>query len=594
MGAVRGLRRPLRSDGVRDPTRLVQTFALGFRREVQDGGCSVRRDERTVLEVGVDAAGDADVTRVIELDPMHRDRHVVRADVLLQHVAARVEPDHEPVQPAVALDRPGRGDLTANDDGVGRVRLEPGSPWTPRVTTVVSTAVRHAANDQPAAGQRRLSCSRTHLRAVTVAVAFVAHGACREAVDHAPTTTRAPCDLVALRNRAAAVRQAVEAWAPNSGRVLDESRAVAGSIWRACPTLPDPLRVFLDRTVWHIGVIEGDDALADEFPGHTEIDMMLLPYFEERRALNSEICAGLQDIMPRIATAPPSQRRALILDACGLARSDLLSRDEVAFGGREDLIGLFVLDRWLTLTGGVATDDARTLVRALDVGRPRQRPRRDQLLPFAANGVDELPDQYTELLFVGPATIGLDYTDRASLVSLADGVVSASDLAGTTIPALVSPLGFLHESQPPAHDAGNILLMVDRTVPWLTLVAVVHTARIAGFRAMDLVFLSSTPPVRLHALSLEPAFHVTPASDGSSRIEVDIGVDELTMTCNRETRTWTTVDAFAADIARCTGPESGTMSIDAAPTIRIQRILEVALAGRRAGKRIGIESPKPR
>lgn len=451
----------------------------------------------------------------------------------------------------------------------------------------------HDAHGRHAAHKRGFPRSRADAGwVVAVAVAVVAHGACREAAEHQDgVAARAPCDLAALRDRAAAVRAAVGAWSPDSGRVLDESRAVAGSIWRACPALPGPLRVFLDRTVWHKVAIDGDDTLADEFPGHTELDLMLLPYVDERWALNSEICDGLPDIMPRIARAASSQRRGLLFDACSLAPSDLLSRDGVALGGRDDLIGLFVLDRWLTRNGGVPADDARTLVRALDVGRPRQRPRGDQLLPFAANGVDELPDEDAEIMFVGPTTIDLDDDAAPGVrVALADGMVSADDRSGTTIPALLSRLRSLHErQQPPTHDARHILLMADRTVPWPTLAAVVHTATLAGFRTTDLVFLDSTPPARLHALSLEAS-----PRDDSSRIHVDIGVDDLTLTCGGEAHTWTTVDALAADLGRCAGPESGSMGIDAAPTVRLQRFVEIALAGRRAGKRVGVESPDPR
>ncbi|MCY0994567.1 hypothetical protein OV203_46010 [Nannocystis sp. ILAH1] len=56
-----------------------------------------------------------------------------------------------------------------------------------------------------------------------------------------------------------------------------------------------------------------------------------------------------------------------------------------------------------------------------------------------------------------------------------------------------------------------------------------------------------------------------------------------------ETRTVREVEVLAAELARCHGPESSYLDLSAAPDTPLQRVVDVALVGRGAGKRVGLE-----
>ncbi|MCY1012015.1 hypothetical protein OV079_42020 [Nannocystis pusilla] len=50
-------------------------------------------------------------------------------------------------------------------------------------------------------------------------------------------------------------------------------------------------------------------------------------------------------------------------------------------------------------------------------------------------------------------------------------------------------------------------------------------------------------------------------------------------------------EALAAAIAGCHGPRSDALDLQADPAVPLQRILDLAIAGRRAGKCVGLEDP---
>ncbi|MFY0531819.1 hypothetical protein [Nannocystis pusilla] len=71
--------------------------------------------------------------------------------------------------------------------------------------------------------------------------------------------------------------------------------------------------------------------------------------------------------------------------------------------------------------------------------------------------------------------------------------------------------------------------------------------------------------------------------DAPSRISVRPQAGEIAVTCHDETRTVREVEALAAEMARCPGPESSYLDLSAAPDTPLQRVVDVALAGRPRG-----------
>lgn len=68
-----------------------------------------------------------------------------------------------------------------------------------------------------------------------------------------------------------------------------------------------------------------------------------------------------------------------------------------------------------------------------------------------------------------------------------------------------------------------------------------------------------------------------------------VRADDATLGCNGTTTTLTAPEALATAIAGCHGPQSDALDLQADPAVPLQRILDMAIAGRRAGKRVGLE-----
>ncbi|MDC0669082.1 hypothetical protein [Nannocystis radixulma] len=77
--------------------------------------------------------------------------------------------------------------------------------------------------------------------------------------------------------------------------------------------------------------------------------------------------------------------------------------------------------------------------------------------------------------------------------------------------------------------------------------------------------------------------------DDPSRVELRIHAHDATIGCNGTTTTLTTPEALAAEVARCHGPQSDSLDLQSDPDVPMQRIVEMAIAGRLAGKRVGVE-----
>jgi hypothetical protein len=106
----------------------------------------------------------------------------------------------------------------------------------------------------------------------------------------------------------------------------------------------------------------------------------------------------------------------------------------------------------------------------------------------------------------------------------------------------------------------------------------VPAARVEATRALvadDRPFGAEWPPV--------------PADD-PSRIELRVHADDATLGCNGTTTTLTAPEALATAIAGCHGPQSDALDLQADPAVPLQRVLDMAIAGRRAGKRVGLEN----
>jgi hypothetical protein len=499
-------------------------------------------------------------------------------------------------------------------------------------------------------GTIRFVSWRHRLVALLLGLAGAGCGQPRESV------TGPPCDREALATHAAWLQEAERAWTPSSGLVPDNARATAGAVWRACPGLPGPSRVILDRSVRHDMVRDSSgkqiDTLAGELPGHAALDDRIGVFAAERGAMNAEVCADLEKIVTRAKAQeiPTVERAGMIFDACDLQRFGLLSRDEVVRNRDVDPIGFFLLQHWLVGRGEISPEVARVLVRELLVDPNEPRPRPEQRLPYASSEGDPLHEEGLEVLFVGPEAI---YLGREPLLRLADGAIPSGSLSRAGTPPQFWALG------------QHVILMCDRGVPWSTLLEVVSL-----FQDVDLMFVRpqfprylgavrigsaefGRPPVfKIHLSAHEARVHcertVTPVADDAaleaavekcpwvmtdpivveadanapaervafarqmaekypemlgsmdrkqprdapSRINVRLQAGEIVVTCHDETRTLREVEALAAELTRCHGPESSYLDLSAAPDTPLQRVVDVALAGRRAGKRVGLESDR--
>lgn len=335
------------------------------------------------------------------------------------------------------------------------------------------------------------------VRRLVVALGLLA--GCPAPVESVPVVRRGSCDDRLLAERAAALREVSTRWTPASGTAPDYTKAAAAAIWQACPELPGVLKVVVDDSMDHRSREE-----VPELPGHAVVHASLMPFQDERPALNRTVCAGWDSVAERYAMASATQRAGVMYDGCELGRIGLLGREEVIPEGPRDLLGLFALDRWLRAEGGAAPDDARTLVRGLNASRLKQRPRPGQLLAYAARG-EPLPIEEAELVFVGPGEVRHDHV-AAPLVA---GAI-AQDAFKQILAALASA-----QRDPEDEDAKivmpsrvpPVLVMVDRRVRWPTFVRVIEAMRGSGIEAIDVAFVTAEPPLHLGVVRVGSTTH---------------------------------------------------------------------------------------
>lgn len=377
-----------------------------------------------------------------------------------------------------------------------------------------------------------------------------------------PAVRRGSCDDRLLAERAAALREVSTRWTPESGTVPDYTKAAAAAIWQACPQLPGVLKVVVDDSMEHRSLEE-----VPELPGHAVVHAEMMPFQDERPALNRTVCAAWDSVAERYAGSTITERVGVIYDGCELGRIGLLGREEVIPEGPRDLLGLFALDRWLREAGGAAPDDARTLVRGLNASRLAQRPRPGQLLAHEAKG-EPLPIEEAKIVFVGPGELRY-----AHLVApLSDGVI-AQDAFKRLLDELAS------EQRDREDDDAKIvmpsrvppvLVMVDRRVRWPTFVRVVEAMRGSGVEAIDVAFVTAEPPLHLGVVRVGSTTH-----DQHPVVGIRLGAWGTEVRCEGEVTRVEDDERILPTLARCRWLRSERVAFKAEVGVGLARVEKV-------------------